>query len=91
MKDSPLKVEIIDGLLSITIGVDTLAFAINNDGKTYEGFNVTNAVKFAEDVLHELEREEEDGTTVVHEMLDEAAFAAACNGSEWTEDRLDNE
>ena len=85
-KSQPLSACIISGLLTISIGVDTLAFATNNNGDP-EGFNVTNPERFAEDVLRELHREDEDGTTIVHTMFDEAAYMAADQGSEWTRER----
>lgn len=43
---------------------------------------VTDAAVFARELLGELQREEEDGSTVVTEMLDDAMRAAVENGCE---------
>ncbi len=43
---------------------------------------VTDAKKFAKDFIYELEREEEDGSTPVHRLLDTAFVAAIGNGAE---------
>lgn len=85
-KDQILQTKIVDGKLVMSIGVDVLAFAQNNNNQ-FDGFDVINAEGFAKDVLAELEREEEDGTTKVHELLDEAMEAAHANGSEHTKER----
>lgn len=85
-----LKVEVKGGRLVISIGIDTLAFAAENmdsnlsyddDWKPTKGFTVSNKKEFAEDVLRELEREEEDGTTPVHILLDSACEEAVNQGS----------
>lgn len=78
--ETPLTVEIKDECLSITVGVKTLAFAITHNPELK--LNVTDAKGFAQDVLHELQREQEDGTTPVHLLLDKAADEAAEQGSE---------
>ena len=84
-KDKPLTVEIVNGVLNISIGIDTLYFALSeNDFHTQ--FKVTSIKGFAKDVLNELLSEEEDGTTLVHRMLDEAANNAIENGSEYIEE-----
>ncbi len=78
-QDLPLDVKIVDGMLAIRGGIKTLAFAVTAGEK---GFRVTEALVAADDILRELRREQEDGTTVVHEMLDRAALAAWENGGE---------
>ena len=89
-KDKPLTVEIVDGVLNISIGIDTLCFALSeNDFHTQ--FKVTSIKGFAKDVLNELLSEEEDGTTLVHRMFDEAADNAIENGSEYIEEIREDE
>ena len=82
-----LTVEIKDGRLLIAIGVETLAFAITHNPELK--INVTDPDGFANDLLSNLEREQEDGTTPVHLLLDKAANEAAENGSEFI--KLDDE
>ena len=80
----PLRAFIRGGVLTISIGVETLAHAV----RTGQGFGgdaevlVSDVEAFARDVLRELEREQEDGTTPVHAMLDAAARAAVEDGTE---------
>lgn len=47
---------------------------------------VVDARAFAEEFVRELNAEEEDGTTLVHLMLDQAAVNAAENGAEGLND-----
>lgn len=78
----PLSVEIKDDVLTFSIGVETLAYAIQQGPNWPSDVKVTDARTFAKDVLRELEREEEDGTTPVHRMLDARGRDAMENGSE---------
>lgn len=90
-KKQLLKTEIKDGVLTISIGVEALAFAIEHNPEPGNEMVVTNPEKFAEDVARELNREQEDGTTVVHLMLDRAAKESCEQGSEWVEERPSND
>lgn len=85
-----LKVEIKDGVLTISIPVDTLVFSADVAFETQYGMEhgvvISNPTQFAADVLAELEREEEDGATRVTSMLDAAMVAAVENGSEGVEE-----
>lgn len=85
MKKTPLTCEIARGELIIRIGVETLAFAVNN-GVAIAGCKVTDAAGFAQDVLAELQSEQEDGTTTVHLLLDAAAARAVDFGSQFVEE-----
>jgi len=84
--DHRLTVEVIGGELRIRIGVRTLAFAAENppgrglwdDGQK---IRILNTGAWAVDVRRELLSEEEDGTTEVHKLLDEAMRRACENGS----------
>lgn len=90
MRSLILTTAIIDGALTIQIGVDALAFAAN-EGQ-YHPFDhgqwkVLDADKFASDVLHALDDEVmDDGTTILTQMIDKAIESAIEQGSEWIEE-----
>lgn len=84
--ESPLKVEVTDGKLIISIGIQTLAWVVSYEGNLMEKFypnnyKVTDALGFAEDVAEKLEHEDEIGDTVVTELLDTAIIEAINDGS----------
>lgn len=70
----------------IRLSIDTLAIAWEMSPENeYDDVNpnpVTDERLFAAEVVTELEREEEDGTTLVHRALDRAMFNAVENGAE---------
>lgn len=92
--EQPLSALIEKEVLVISIGVKTLAAATENCSALerfyefgpkmgqFEGPKVFDPALFAAAVLDELEREEEDGTTPVHVLLDAAAEAAIQNGAD---------
>lgn len=84
LRDQLLHAEIVDGLLCISIGVDTLTKAVTGmlDDRGYEGPVVVDSDEFAEAILMSLQREEEDGSTVIHHALDKAAINAVEDGCE---------
>lgn len=43
---------------------------------------IENGALLVEEIIHELQREDEQGTNAMHRMLDDAALAALDNGSE---------
>ena len=88
--DAPLRTEIVRGQLVISIGINTLAFAF--DASAHAGVhddklgwrriaNVKSPTIFAKDVAIALEHEEEDGSTPLHHLLDNAGKSAMENGS----------
>lgn len=87
-KNKALSVTVTGGELVIRIGVDTLKWAAEH----HEDFwlpstdkytvAVSAPVKFAREVVKELRREEEDGSTLVHLMLDKAIAEAVEQGAE---------
>lgn len=85
---SPLRVVVKDGMLVISIGVETLKWAAENCEKfwlplTDKGALVVgNVGQFAMDVRQVLRQEEEDGTTPVHLLLDKAFESVMENGAE---------
>lgn len=82
MNDQELKIEIQNDELIIRIGISTLAVAARNcqycdaiimdHDADEEAVKITDEKVFAESILLALKREEEDGTTLVHKMLDSA-------------------
>jgi hypothetical protein len=92
--DASLSVEVIGGRIVIAIGVRTFAHAVQfaprlerfrERTQEYERPKITDALQFAKEVVGELCQEEEDGTTPVHRMLDQAASDAIDNGAEGVE------
>ena len=89
--DYPLTVEVKDGKLTISIGIERLAFCFENsdDNIPYDSENqdflkqyeVVDQVEFAHDVggmmLAELG---EDGSTLLSDLFDTACFKAVCDG-----------
>lgn len=86
-REQGLAVEIEDGRLVISIGIDALMTAVQASPTWDEqlederGWSITDPDGFAEDIRHELEDEEEDGTTLVHVALDAAIERAIDAGS----------
>jgi hypothetical protein len=89
-RKEPLRVEIRKGVLSIMIGVETLGHAIelspkleryNDESEDFDHPVIVNADVFAKEIMVELSREEEDGTTPVHRMLDSVAMFAIEQGA----------
>lgn len=89
MKDQQLTVEIVDDRLVISIGVGLLAFAVQaaSDVSGWpEDWYITDPAAFAKEIARTLEREEEDGTTPVHKMLDAAALETLEQGADAVEE-----
>ncbi len=87
----PLVVAVEGDHLVIRVGVGTLATAVKYDPQMQvydEGLDdffspeVLDETVWANEVSHALSQEEEDGTTLVHRMLDKAAAQALENGGE---------
>jgi len=91
-KDTPLKVEIVDDEIVIRVGVSILKWAVehplddrltvhNDETGKFMCFDITDEEEFARDVLRALNDEDEQGTTMVHRLLDNAFVEAVDNGS----------
>lgn len=90
--DLPLQVAIEDEQLVIRIGIGTLAFAAEYCAEFYSEdihqgsigpyVRVTNREALARDVVRALTSEEEDGTTPLHLLFDQAFVDARDDGSE---------
>lgn len=90
-RNDALKVAIQDGVLVISIGVETLAKAtqfcssmsrFNEKTGQYDEPEITDPDKFALEVVTALNDEDEDGTTLVHQAIDKAAEQAIEMGAE---------
>ncbi len=92
-KDAPLSCRIEGNQLIISIGISTLAFSANKGEDMCELFEsgaikIVNEKQFAKDVWYELGREDEDGSTMLTDLLDKAVREAVDRGSagiEYTE------
>lgn len=86
--EMPLRCEDRDGALDMGIGLEVLCFAAENHPGFYDpdarpdgpNIQITNAVVFAREVMNEINRESEDGSTLLTDMLDEAIKRAVENG-----------
>lgn len=69
-----MKVSIEEGSLTISIGIGMLAWGIqSNEQNWHHSWRISDIPVFARKMARALEREDEDGTTFVHTMLDSAA------------------
>lgn len=82
-RDHGLTAEIIDGKVIISIGINVLAHAceFGHPDNQADEFKIVDNDEFAKDILNEITREEEDGTTPLHRLFDQATSAAIDQGS----------
>lgn len=83
------EAEIVDGKIVITLAINHLQTAI--DGGTALGtidgsWKLTDPNEFAKELLQSLHREDEEGTTVIHRMFDEAINDAIEQGVDGIEE-----
>lgn len=88
--------ELIDGLPSVAIEGDQLVIRITTEcllhavtcapewPVDYRGdpIRIQNGTLLIQEIIHELQREDEQGTNQMHRLLDQAAVDAINNGSE---------
>lgn len=79
-KDQGLKINIKDEVLNISIGTDTLIWALNY--APCVGFKITNKSVFLKEFVRYLKSEQEDGSTGLHELFDKTASDMMENGEE---------
>lgn len=90
--DVPLKCSVVDGAIQFLIGEKVLANATNICPRLYDAENdrgryrVTDSAKLAEAVAHELNREREDGSTLLTDAMDDAVGEAIEQGCEGVEE-----
>ncbi len=88
--DLPMRCVVKDGVLSITIGIGTLAYVAAQHPEFWDGksgldvpcIKVTDEEVFANEVANELNRESEDGSTRVTRLIDAAISEAVDQGAE---------
>ena len=96
-KDMPLRARIVQNVLTIEIGVGTNAFAALRAPFLWDEkcdrpelrYAITDARSFGVDVCRELTREEEDGSSLLTNLFDEAIRKAIEDGSEFFLDKQD--
>lgn len=88
--DDGLEVSITDGRLVISVGANILVNALGSD-YIQPPYKIVDPAQAVKEIVRELKREEEDGTTVVHKMLDQAALDAWENGGEGFRERNDDD
>lgn len=89
-ENMPLRCEDKEGALDMGIGKAVLRFAAENHPYFYEpdarpltpNLKITDETVFAREVALEINREREDGSTMLTDMLDEAVKRAVENGCE---------
>ena len=86
MRDKQLTVEIIDGVLTISVGVETLAKCVKIDGDFIDGSDefaqITDVDLFASEIAKEIEQEDAYDNVLLHVMFDKAAENITENGTE---------
>ena len=86
--DLPLTCGVVEDGIDAGVGFDILRFAAENHPDLWNGatdtflVKVTDPVVFAKEVLRQINREEEDGSTPLSRMLDAAILAAVDDGCE---------
>jgi uncharacterized pyridoxal phosphate-containing UPF0001 family protein len=88
---APLEAKIEKGALVVRIGIQTLAHAVTYSdwanpyeeatGDYIRTFAIVDAPQFASDVLHEMLREREDGSTPLSDFIDKMSEQAIEQGS----------
>lgn len=88
---SLLRTSIINNKLAISIGLSSLKWSFEHSdlaapydedkNEFRQKLEVTNEIEFAKDVVAELSREDESGTTMTHRLLDKAMKMAVENGT----------
>lgn len=95
-KDKPLNVRVEKGQIVISIGISTLAFSlhISDDNNPFDNekndykrsYKVTDEEEFADEVVHSLQDEREDGSTILTDLLDKAMSDAIDQGAQGVEE-----
>lgn len=83
-----------NGEIVIRVSLKSLPMVIEGSwatGNLDVRYKITNVKKFAADLVCELNREEEDGTTPIHRMYDKAIAEAIDQGAFGIEEHEDQE
>lgn len=88
MSEDHMKIEVENSKLVISIGTSLLCHAIKH-GPYFQGMEdepvITDEAAFVEAIRQELEAEDEEGTNLIHQAIDQAAENAIENGCEGIE------
>lgn len=77
-----LNTEIVDGQLVISIGTDTLLHALEiGRPHGFGDITITDRDLFLKELVRELNAESEDGSTLIHRVLDKAVSNTLENGA----------
>lgn len=88
------KAVVRDGFILIALPIANLGAALEGawaSGHQDGRYRVTDAEVFAKEVVHELNREQEDGTTPIHLLFDKCMYEAIDQGAEGVEEHPDQE
>ena len=90
-EDLPLRVSVQDGVLAITIGINTIAWAaehsdewnpFDDEKNDYvQRWKVVNPTEFSKDVKGAMLDEREDGSNLLSDLFDKAQMDALEDGS----------
>ena len=90
-RDCPLQIRIVRGILQISVGVDMLCSAAersdefqpyNETACDFDQWKISDQNKFAEEVIHALRDEAENGSTPLTRLLDAMCLEALENGAD---------
>ncbi|MDG3444629.1 hypothetical protein [Nitrospirillum amazonense] len=81
--DAELTVTELNGLITITVGVTTLSSICS---EAFNDYLIKDKAEASKSILRALLREKEDGTTLVHEMFDQAINDAIESGDDGFEE-----
>jgi hypothetical protein len=70
-KNEPLKIGVINGELIISVGVDTLAYAVENES-AWIGYQIMNTEGFAKNILQVIIKQN-NGQSLITDMFNSAA------------------
>lgn len=87
VRDVPLRVVIVDGMLAIEIGLDTLKCVVEN-GPISRDYRLLDIDRLSKELCVILENDEDEtGLTPIMKIIDEAIGQAVGDGSEAVEER----
>ena len=83
LENLPLRCHVDHGVIHVEIGHNILAFAATQHPEFWQqSVEVVDAQMFGLEVLHKINEESEDGSTLLTRMLDQAILNAISDGAE---------
>ena len=77
-RTQPLEIKVEDDVLTISIGISTLCYAVQQE---LHDVSIHDEDAFVKDFLVELQQEDEEGSTNLHKLFDRTAIETIENGS----------